>query len=160
MAEDYTELERLEVFANGFRFEPKLSARETPEYLQKEIVIESMRPLMTNTLKAGFAREVANIFDTQILVEAADITLLMDAASATAQSYGFEDAIDLTENVIAGLAQINDQDIKRLQKFFSGLYQNWVAVPTRTGALQSRQCADRYRPAHRPDWRRPFRRQQ
>jgi len=135
MGGDYTELERLEAFANGFRFEPKLSAKETPAHLQRETVIESMRLLIASVLKAGSDRAVANIFDAQVLIEAADIALLMDVARATAQSDGFEDAIDLTENVIAGLSLINKQDVERLQKFFSGLYQNWVFSLFKKGYL-------------------------
>ncbi len=137
MEEDYLESERLEAFANGFRFEPKLSASETPANLQKENVIESMLTLIDAALKAGSAREVANVFDSQVLVEAGDVVLLMEVSRATAQSYGFEAGIELTENVVEQLATISEQDTILLAKFFSELYQNWIVALFNRGSLQA-----------------------
>jgi len=126
MEEDYLELEKLEAFANGFRFEPKLSAKETPAKLQKENVITIMKTLIGAAVKAGSARAVANLFDTQVLVEAGDVVLLMEVSKATVQSYGFEDGIELAENVVEQLAPIKSQDSVLLAQFFSELYQNWI----------------------------------
>ncbi|NNL78476.1 MAG: hypothetical protein HKO68_19270 [Desulfobacterales bacterium] len=151
MGEEYTELERLEAFANGFKIEPKLSAQETPAHLQKETINARMRSIVATLLQAGASREVANIFDTQILTQAADIVLLMDAARATAQIYGFEDAIDLTDNVIAGLSKIDEQDTVRLKKFFSGLYQNWITAQFRKEFLQGAWRAYRLASRKLPD---------
>ena len=135
MGEEYSDVERLEAFANSFRFEPKLSAQETPAHLQQDKIIENMRSIAATLIQAGDYREVANTFDTQILSQAADIVLLIDAARATAQVYGFEDAIDLTENVMTGLVNINEQDAVKLQKFVSVLYQTWVAEQIKKGFL-------------------------
>jgi clan AA aspartic protease (TIGR02281 family) len=126
MGAEYSSIERLEAFANGFKFEPKLSAKETPAHLQKAAVIENMRALIGDALKTAAARAVADIFDVQMLVEAADIGLLMDIGQATAQGYGFEEAINLTDNVVAGLPSAFELDRVTLGKFFSGLYQNWI----------------------------------
>ena len=128
MGADYNSVERLEAFANGFKFEPKLTAKEIPDYLQKTSIIKSMRTLIADTLKTGAARAVANIFDVQMLIEAADLDLLMDVGQATAQGYGFEEAINLTEDVIGGLPPAPEQDEAILGKFVSGLYQNWITA--------------------------------
>ena len=151
MGADYSSIERLEAFANGFKFEPKLSAKETPAHLRKVSVIENMRALIADALKTGAARAVANIFDVQMLVEAADIGLLMDIGQATAQGYGFEEAINLTDNVIAGLPPASEQDEVSLGKFFSELYQNWITVLFKNGNLREAWRAYRLGSRDLPD---------
>ena len=151
MGEDYLELERLEAFANGFRFETKLSAKETPADLQKENVIKIMQTLIGAAVKAGSARAVANLFDTQVLVEAGDLVLLMAVSRATAQSYGFEDGIELAENVVEQLAPIMRQDSVLLAQFFSELYQNWIVGLYNKGSFQGAWRAYRIGSRQLPD---------
>jgi len=151
MGEDYLVLERLEAFVNGFRFESKLAASETPANLQKENVIKRMQALIDAAVKAGSARQVANLFDTQILVEAGDVVLLMEVSRATAKSYGFEDGIELAENVAEQLAPIKEQDSIRLAKFFSELYQNWIVTLFNKGSLQGAGRAYRLGSRKLPD---------
>ena len=151
MGEDYRELERLEAFANGFRFESKLAASEIPADLQKENVIKSMQALIDAAVKTGSARQVANLFDTQILVEAGDVVLLMEVSQATVQSYGFEDGIELAENVAEQLAPIKDLESVRLAKFISELYQNWIVTLFNKGSLQGARRAYRLGSRKLPD---------
>jgi clan AA aspartic protease (TIGR02281 family) len=151
MGADYSGLERLEAYANGFKYETRLADNETPDHLKKEAVIERMRPLIAEALNAGNGRQVADIFDAQILIEAADSELLADVARATAQSYGYEDAIDLLENVIAGFPQLNEQDAAKLTKFFSSLYQNWIVASINQGHLESAWRAFRLGSRKLPD---------
>jgi clan AA aspartic protease (TIGR02281 family) len=151
MGADYNSIERLEAFANGFKFEPKLSAKETPAHLRKATVIENVRALIANALKTGAARAVANIFDVQMLIEAADIGLLMDIGQATAQGYGFEEAVNLTENVNAGLPSASEQDEVQLKKYFSGLYQNWITDLFKNGDLRGAWRAYRLGSRDLPD---------
>ena len=101
--------------------------------------------------KAGFNREVANIFESQFLVEAADVELLLNVSRATAQGYGFEEAIELVENVVDGLPVISEPDSVRLTKFFSELYQNWVTVLFNQGNLQGAWRAYRLGGRRLPD---------
>ena len=151
MGADYDSLERLEAFANGFKFEPKLSAKETPAYLQKATVIEKIRALISDSLKIGVARAVADIFDVQMLIEAADAGLLMDIGQATAQGYGFEEAINLSQNVIAGLPAASEQDQVSLANFNSSLYQNWITVLLKDGNLREAWRAYRLGSQELPD---------
>jgi len=137
MGSEYTDLERLEAFANAFRYAPKLSEKITPAHLQRSSAVEAMKKLAENAFKAGNSREVANIFDAQILTEAADIELLTAAAKATAQNYGFEAAVELTENVVDGLSAINEKDSTRLTSLFSDLYLNWITALFNQGNLQA-----------------------
>jgi clan AA aspartic protease (TIGR02281 family) len=151
MGADYLELERLEALVNGFRFERKLSDEETPARLKKDTVIESMRALIQDSLKAGSAREVANLFEVQILAEAGDVELLMAVARATAQSYGFEDGIELTENVVEVLSPLQEQDSIQLAKFLSEYYQAWVVSLLNKGSLQAAWRAYRLGSRRLPD---------
>jgi clan AA aspartic protease (TIGR02281 family) len=151
MEKDYTSIERLEAFASGFKFEPKLSAKETPAHLRKATVIEKMRELIAEALNAGAARAVASIFDAQMLIETADNGLLMDIARATAQGYGIEEAVNLTESVMAGLPPITQEDDDQLEKFFSDLYQNWITALLKNGNLREAWRAYRLGSQELPD---------
>jgi len=151
MGADYSSIERLEAFANGFKFEPKLSVKETPAHLRKATVIENIRALIADALKTGAAKAVANIFDVQMLIEAADIGLLMDIGQATAQGYDFEEAINLTGNVIDGLPSSFEPDRATLGKFFSGLYQNWITSLFKNGNLREAWRAYRLGSQELPD---------
>jgi clan AA aspartic protease (TIGR02281 family) len=151
MGADYSNIERLEALAGAFRFDPKLSAAETPARLQAKPVLESMNKLVVNASKAGFNREVANIFDPQILVEAADVDLLLNVTRATAQSFGFEEAIELVENVADGLPIINEPDSVLLTKIFSELFQNWITALFKQGNLQGAWRAYRLGGRRLPD---------
>jgi clan AA aspartic protease (TIGR02281 family) len=151
MEADYTSIERLEAFANGFKFEPKLSAKETPAHLRKATIIEKMRKLIAEALTAGAARAVANIFDVQMLIEAADNRLLMDIGRATAQGYGVEEAVNLTESVTAGLPPTAEEDDVQLEKFFSDLYLKWITVLFKAGNLREAWRAYRLGSQELPD---------
>jgi clan AA aspartic protease (TIGR02281 family) len=151
MGQDYFVLERLEAFANGFRFEPKLSVEDTPADLRKANVVKTMQNLVVAAVDAGSARGVSNLFDTQILVEAGDLVLLMSVSRATAQSYGFEDGIGLAENVVAQLPTLKDQETIQLTKFYSELYQNWIVTLYNKGSLQGAWRAFRLGSRKLPD---------
>jgi clan AA aspartic protease (TIGR02281 family) len=151
MGPDYLDLEKLEAFANGFRFASKLSAEDTPADLRKENVLKNMQTLVDAAVNAGSAREVANLFDTQVLVAAGDVALLMAVSRATAQSYGFEDGIELTENVVAQLAPVKEEDSIQLAKFYSELYQNWIITQYDKGRLQGAWRAFRLGSRKLPD---------
>jgi len=128
MGTDYSIMERLEALAGAFRFDPKLSAAETPAHLQAKTVVESLKKLVVSVSKAGFNRELVNIFDPQILVEAADVDLLLNVAQAATRSFGFEEAIDLVETVTDGLPPTNSSDSARTAEILAELYQKWITA--------------------------------
>jgi clan AA aspartic protease (TIGR02281 family) len=151
MGADYSDLERLEAFANAFRFAPKLSAKTTSAQLQTASAVANMQKLAEKALKAGFSREVANIFDAQILIEAADVPLLAIVVQATAQSYGYEAAVELAENAADGLPAVSERDSALLTKTVSDLYQNWIGVLFKQGNLQAAWRAYRLAGRKLPD---------
>jgi clan AA aspartic protease (TIGR02281 family) len=151
MGADYSNIERLEAFAAAFAYDTKLSAAETPAHLQSKSVLENMNKLVVAASKAGLNREVANIFESQFLIEAADVELLLNVTRATTQGYGFDEAIELVENVVDSLPKISEPDSILLANFFSELYQNWITVLLNQGNLQAAWSAYRLGSRRLPD---------
>jgi clan AA aspartic protease (TIGR02281 family) len=136
MADDYSDLDRLEAFTQAFRFNPKLSVNETPAHLQLDAIVSQLRSLIARAVQDGFAVQVANYFDAEVLAQADDVSLMSDVVILTAESYGFEEAVNLTENVIANWQPQKDPDKSQLAKLHSDLYQNWLNVLLEGGDIQ------------------------
>ena len=136
LGDDYSELDRLEAFIQAFRFDPKLSVNQTPAYLQPDVVISQLRSLIVQAVQNGFAVQVANYFDAEILTQADDISLMWDVVILTSERYGFEEAVDLTENVTENLVPKNDREKVQLSKLHSSLYQNWLDAMLEGGDIQ------------------------
>ncbi|UCF94845.1 MAG: aspartyl protease family protein [Desulfobacterales bacterium] len=126
MKDDYTAMQRLTAFVNGFRSEAKLAPADTPAHLRPEAVIEQMRSLMAQLMQDGFTPEVANLFDAQILVQAADAPLVMDVVQAQVEGYGFEEAIQLAQEVIDRIQPAPESIVPRLKEELLELYKRWV----------------------------------
>jgi clan AA aspartic protease (TIGR02281 family) len=151
MGVEYTVVERIEAFAVAFKYELKLSPSETPAHLQTKTVLEKLNKMVVDASKAGFNGEIANIFDAQILIEAGDIELLLNVTRATAQSFGFEEAIGLAENVADALPAMSATESRLVTKIFSELYQNWITVLFNQGNLQEAWRAYRLGSRRLPD---------
>jgi len=136
MADDYSDLDRLEAFTQAFRFNPRLSVKETPAHLQPDAIVSQLRLLIARAVQDGFGVQVANYFDDEVLAQANDVSLMSDVVILTAQSYGFEEAVNLTENVIANWQPKKDQDKAQLTKLHSDLYQNWLNALLEGGDIQ------------------------
>ena len=137
MGDEYAHLERLAAFANGYRFDSKLAVTERPDYLQNEAVVSEMRVLIKQAIQEGFAEQVANIFDTQILVQAADVALVGDVINATVEGYDFEEATVLAEDVALRIQLSDSKDKMSLIQMRSKLYQNWITSLIDNGNIQA-----------------------
>ena len=136
LGDDYSILDRLEAFARAFRFDTRLSADETPDYLKPEAVISQLRLLLARAVQEGFAVQAASFFDAEVLARADDVSLLSDVVILTAESYGFEEAVNLTENVIENGQPKNDREKTQLTELHAGLYQNWLNALLEGGNIQ------------------------
>jgi clan AA aspartic protease (TIGR02281 family) len=136
LGDDYSTLDRLEAFARAFRFDTRLSADQTPDYLKPEAVIGRLRLLLARAVQEGFAVQAAGFFDAEVLARADDVSLLSDVVILTAESYVFEEAVNLTENVIESAQPKNDQEKTQLAELHSGLYQNWLNALLGAGNIQ------------------------
>lgn len=137
MGDEYTHLERLAAFANGYLFDSKLAVTERPDHLQNEAVVSEMRALIKQAVQEGFAEQVANIFDAQILVQAADAALVGDVVTATVEGYDFEEATVLSEDVAQRIQLSDSKDKMSLIQMRSRLYQNWIASLIENGNIQA-----------------------
>lgn len=137
MADDYSVLDRLEAFTQAFRFNPKLSINETPAHLQLDAIVSQLRSLIARAVQDGFAVQVANYFDAEVLAQADDVSLLSDVVLLIAESYGFEEAVNLTENVIVNWQPKKSEDKAQLTKLHSDLYQNWLNALLEGGDIQN-----------------------
>lgn len=126
--ENYTDIGRLWAMADAFRYPPRLALENTPSRLQRASIINEMLSLITKAKQSGYERDVADIFDFQILTEAKDARLLIAAAEAIAHGLGFERAIELTESAVAELWQISPEETNQVEKFLSAIYQEWISA--------------------------------
>jgi clan AA aspartic protease (TIGR02281 family) len=136
LGDDYSTLDRLEALARAFRFDPKLSADQTPDYLKPEAVVSQLRLLLARAVQEGFAVQAAGFFDAEVLARAADASLVSDVVILTAQNFGFEEAVNLTENVIESAQPKNNLEETQLNNLHSGLYQNWLNSLLEGGNIQ------------------------
>jgi len=134
--DDYPTLDRLEAFARAFRFDTRLSADQTPDYLKPDAVIDQVRLLLARAVQEGFGVQAAGFFDAEVLARADAVSLLSDVVILTAESYGFEEAVNLTENVIENGQPKKDSEKTQLTELHSGLYQNWLNALLEGGNIQ------------------------
>jgi clan AA aspartic protease (TIGR02281 family) len=126
----------VEAFARAFRIDPRLSADRTPDYLKPEAVISQMRLLLGRAVQEGFGSQAASYFDAEVLAQANDISLISDVVVLTAESFGLEDAVNLTENAIEDLKLKSNPEKLRLNELHSGLYQNWLNTLLEGGDIE------------------------
>jgi clan AA aspartic protease (TIGR02281 family) len=126
MGDDYSSLDRLAAFSRAFRIDPRLSAAQTPDYLKPEAVISQVRLLLARAVQEGFGSQAAIYFDAEVLAQADDVALMSDVVILTAESFGLEEAVNLTENAIEDLKPKNNREKMQLNDLHSGLYQNWL----------------------------------
>jgi clan AA aspartic protease (TIGR02281 family) len=136
MGDDYSNLDRLVAFTRAFRIDSRLSADRTPDYLKPEAVISQMRLLLGRAVQEGFGFQAASYFDAEVLAQADDVSLMSEVVILTAESFGLEEAVNLTENAIEDLKPKNNSETTQLNELHSGLYQNWLNALIESGDIQ------------------------
>ncbi len=126
MGDDDSSLDRLAAFARAFRIDPRLTDGLTPDYLKPEAVISQMRLLLARAVQEGFGFQAASYFDAEVLAQADDVSLMSEVVILTAESFGQEEALNLTENAIEDLKPKSNREKTQLNELHSGLYQRWL----------------------------------
>ncbi|MBW2470098.1 MAG: retroviral-like aspartic protease family protein [Deltaproteobacteria bacterium] len=127
LGDEFSNLDRLEAFTRAFRFEPRLSPDQTPDYLKPEAVISQLRLVLSRAAQESAGDQAASYFDAEILAQAGDISLMLDVVALTAAGNGPEDALNLMETASESIAPPKiDQEKARLNELHSGLYQSWL----------------------------------
>ncbi len=135
--EDYTDSELLAALAEGFRLESKLPVQRVPSHLCTEPITRKMRSILSQQISKGNHQEVAGIFDSQILIQAQDPSLLSDVAYAVMKSDGYENAVQLLEVVLNNISLEKEAEKSRLDQLHSEFYQGWI-----TELMENRNIAD------------------
>ena len=136
LGDEFSNLDRLEAFARAFRFEPRLSPNQTPDYLKPEAVISQLRLVLSRAAQEGSGDQATAYFDAEILAQAADILLLLDVVALTVESNGQEEALNLMETASESIAPKDDQEKARLNELQSGLYQSWLSELLEGGDIE------------------------
>jgi clan AA aspartic protease (TIGR02281 family) len=118
--------EKLEAFVYALRLQPKLSEPDTPSRYKTAAIIPVMRLLMSELEGEGRTREVADLFDAQVLIDAGSMALIMDVVRLTQASYGYEYAVALLEEVRNYLVPPNNNQLTQLEKYHADLYKTWL----------------------------------
>jgi clan AA aspartic protease (TIGR02281 family) len=135
MGDEYSNLDRLAAFARAFRIDPRLSAEDTPDYLKPEAMISEMRLLLARAIEEGFGLQAAGYFDAEVLARAGDVSLMLDVVILTAESFGPQEAVNLTESVIEDLEPKSNREKIQLNELHSGLYQKWLNTMFESGDI-------------------------
>lgn len=126
---------KLEAFAYALRLQPKLSEPDTPPRYKTAAITPVMRRLISELEHEGRAREVADLFDAQVLIDAGSTALLMDVVRLTQASYGYEYAVALLEEVRNYLVLSNKDQLAQLEKYHADLYKTWLGELLQHGDL-------------------------
>lgn len=119
-------LERLEIFAEGFRIPPELAPDQTVPVLQGDAAAERMREIAAGLLEKGFAREVADLLDMDVLLAAGDADLAIQSLLATSEYYGTQAAVDLADELLGSPDIRIGAGAMRLRERARSLSVGWI----------------------------------
>lgn len=119
-------LERLNAFVNGFRLKPRLSIKDTPEYLLPEEIIKKMRVLVAHAVRLGSGEKVVEILTGRVLKDIENIYLLLDVVRIIADELGYERAINEIEDTGRYIVRQTGEDAPALDRLHLQYYQAWL----------------------------------
>ena len=123
---DHADLERFSALVEGFTLQPKLSVDDTPEYLRTTDIIERLRSLSAQLVRAGQGAQALAIVSDSTLLEIGDVTVLMNLLPAVTTSQGFEAAIQKLEGVGRKLVERGGINVPAVNEAHLKLYQDWT----------------------------------
>lgn len=126
MGGDTPDLERLDALAEGFRLRPELAPDHTPAVLRPAAVSLRMRTVASELLAKGFAREVADQLDPEVLRSAGDADLMDLAIRAMVRYYGEPAALNLAEALLEDPGIPIGPELLRMQARIKALCIRWI----------------------------------
>lgn len=130
---DTDPLKELEYFANGFRRAPKMLKANTPAHLKPEAVVNEMRLLVAKLILSGSSYDVAGIFDASLFSRIGDVGLLTDVLSAVVQIRGFENTVNILEDVLQKPRNFNKIQVNQIRQFQKEMYKQWLSALANDG---------------------------
>jgi clan AA aspartic protease (TIGR02281 family) len=120
--------DQLEAFANGFRQDPVLAEKNTPDYLKSESVVAKMRSIIAQIVDGEGYHDMASILDSKVLTATGDVSFLIDVLTFGSQVNGPEYSIRVIEQVLEDPSVFNESQRHEIQVFQKELYQKWLTV--------------------------------
>ncbi len=131
----YSDSELLAALADGFRLDTKLPTKSVLSHLSAKTIIKKMRSILSQQISNGNYQEISEIFDSQILIQAQDSSLLADVSYAVMKSEGYENAVQLLEAVRETISQEERAEKSRLDQLHSESYQGWITELRENGNM-------------------------
>jgi len=123
---DLPVLERLELLAEGFRRRPELLPEETPALLAPGRAALRMQEIASDLAEKGFAHEVADLLDVEVLKEAKSVELMKQALQATRSYYGSASTVDLAERLLEETENMPDFDAVAFRSYAKTVFLDWM----------------------------------
>ena len=123
-------------WADGFTRQPVLSPLQRPEKIRPDRVIGRIYNLMADMLQTGAAAEVADLFGPRILQEAGSLDLILAAAEATLEAYGYPPAVQLMMAAAEGGLPDGDGDGAKLADWHRRIYNRHLTKALDQGRLE------------------------
>lgn len=127
----------LEALARGFRLPSLLSADDLPARLSARAVALQAHALALRLLQSGSARDVFRILDDQVLAEASDPGLIMDAARAAVTLEDYSEGLERLERARKAVLEKSGQRFPVLGEFQAKLYKDWLKDIITKGSYHS-----------------------
>lgn len=130
---DADPLDKLRLFADGFRRSPRLPEQETPPHLKAGVVLLRMHGLVSRLVRAGRADDILSVLDSRVFSSAGDAELLVAALMNVSHARGIARAIGIIEEVLRDPENLLDMDETRIRSFLVEMYGRWLSMLTENG---------------------------
>ena len=129
------EVERLQVFLQGFQLPPKLDLEDVPESLYPENILAEVRDLAWHVQQQGLLDELTQLVDGEMIRAVADFALLKIVVEAWVATGGYGHGLDLVKQALAVFEASEEADNVRALQL--ELYQLWLEALVADGELEA-----------------------
>ncbi len=126
-------LEKLRLFADGFRRPSGLPEQEVPPYLSAPAVLPRMHDLMSRLVRDGRGDDIFSVIDASVLIGAGDAELLIAALSHVSHAGAVARAVGIVEEVLRHPENFRDPEEARVRDFLREMYQRWMTLLIQDG---------------------------
>lgn len=126
MGKDAPPRQQLQMFAEGFWVQPKLSSPDTPAHLAPENVYPYIINLTNILMDQGAFQYVASLSEEPMLWEIKDDELMNNVIRAIEKSYGIEGALNFVEGQLTDMQQVLNWEEDQFQQLHLALYEKWI----------------------------------
>lgn len=130
---DAEPLDKLRLFADGFRRSARLPEQETPPHLSTAAVLARMHGLVSRLVRDGHADDMLSVLDSRALSGAGDVDLLKAAFSNVSSVGGITHAVGIIEAVLRNPGNFLDIEETQIRIFLTEMYGRWLDMLIESG---------------------------